>query len=135
MLINVGKNVYEIYIDIKLYVMKPIHARWIISLRNSTKMIVEAFNMTGIAEVISLEVMEDGRPLCKIARFEYMGNITHATVFMLFRLRPKSFRICPKNMSKIVRKYFGRSYLHLTQSDSVCSIQRRYRTRKIGGFW
>ena len=42
--------------------MKPIHARWIISLYdhlwNSTKMIVEAFNMPDTAEVMSsLEVM------------------------------------------------------------------------------
>ena len=50
--------------------MKPIQACWIISLYdhlwNSTKMIIEVFNMTGIAEVISLEVMADEDPFAKL---------------------------------------------------------------------
>ena len=81
--------------------MKPIHARWIISLydrlRKSTKMIMEAFNMTGIAEVVSLEVMEDEDPFAKLQDWNTWKILLMQLFFMLFRLRPKSCRICSKN--------------------------------------
>ena len=57
------KNIYQVDIETKLSIMKPIHARWIISLydkfRNSDEMVIKAFQMASITEASTNEKMEE----------------------------------------------------------------------------
>ena len=64
--LNKGKNVHQIDIDTKLSKMKPIHARWLISLyeklRNSNKIIKSAFENALVMEAIDNKEIPDEDP-------------------------------------------------------------------------
>ena len=62
-----GRNVYDISVDTKLSVIKPLHARWLISLydnlRNKENMINKAFEMSSISEALDDDfVLEEEDP-------------------------------------------------------------------------
>ena len=55
-----GENVYEVDVKLQLSILKPLHARWIISLydylRNQHEMIIKGFEMAGICEALDAEL-------------------------------------------------------------------------------
>ena len=61
--LDIRKNIYQVDIETKLSIMKPIHARWIISLydkfRNSDEVVIKAFQMASITEASTNEKMEE----------------------------------------------------------------------------
>ena len=64
--LNSGKNIYQVDIESKLSIMKPIHAHWIISLydkfRNSDEMVIKAFQVASNTEALKNENMEEDDP-------------------------------------------------------------------------
>ena len=61
-----GKNIYQVDIETKLSIIKPIYAPWIISLYdkfcNSNEMVIKAFQMASITEALKNENMEEDDP-------------------------------------------------------------------------
>ena len=55
-----GRDVYEVEVPLKLSVMKPTHARWLLGLydhmRNSGDIIRKGFKMAGIDDAIDLDI-------------------------------------------------------------------------------
>ena len=58
-----GTNVYSMNIETKLSVVKPLHARWLISfydhMQNNREMITEAFQMAGITPIAEIEIPDE----------------------------------------------------------------------------
>jgi len=58
--INNGKDVYEIEVPLKLSVLKPLHANWVIGLydylRNKPDIICKGFEQAGINEALSIDL-------------------------------------------------------------------------------
>ena len=56
-----GSSVYDIQITLKLSVIKPIHAKWLLGLydqlRNSSDTIINWFAMDGIKDVLMMELL------------------------------------------------------------------------------
>ena len=54
-----GRDVYEVEVPLKLSVMKPTHARWLLGfydhMRNSGDIIRKGFKMAGIDDAIDLD--------------------------------------------------------------------------------
>ena len=86
-----GENVYEVNIVTNLARMKPIYARWIISLhdefRNSNEMITEASHMASIIEVFTCESKEneDAFRFLKTLLFEDMENMFPIKIWKICR--------------------------------------------------
>ena len=61
-----GSNIYAVEVKLSLSVLKPIHARWLISLydhlRNQRETIIKGFDKAGISEAISLPELEKEDP-------------------------------------------------------------------------
>ena len=55
-----GTDIYSINIKLQLSVLKPIHARWLISfydyLRNKPELIVKGFDQAGISDALHIEL-------------------------------------------------------------------------------
>ena len=64
--LDTGKDVYAIDIDTKLSVMKPVRARWVISLydkfRNDPEMIIKAFDMAFVTEALQMDNLDGEDP-------------------------------------------------------------------------
>ena len=60
-------NVYDIQVPLKLSVIKPIHAKWLLGLydrlQNSPYSIINGFEMAGIKDALSMETAF-GRSIC-----------------------------------------------------------------------
>ncbi len=58
--INSGSTVYDVNVLLKLSIIKPIHARWLLGLydhlRNSSDTIIKAFEMAGIKDSLTMEL-------------------------------------------------------------------------------
>ena len=58
-----GRDIYGVEVPLKLSILKPIHANWIIGLyddlRNNTEMICKGFEQAGINEALTLKLDED----------------------------------------------------------------------------
>ena len=56
--INSGRNVYEVEVPLKLFVIKPTHAKWILGLYDHLcsckEMILKSFEMSGLTEAMLL---------------------------------------------------------------------------------
>ena len=61
--IEKGTNIYSVNIETKLSVIKPLHARWLIScydhMLNSREMIIKAFQMAGITPTAKIEIPDE----------------------------------------------------------------------------
>ncbi len=58
--INSGSSVYDVNVLLKLSIIKPIHARWLLGLYdhliNSSDTIIKAFEMAGIKDSLTMEL-------------------------------------------------------------------------------
>ena len=58
--VDSGAGVYTVDVKLKLSVLKPIHARWLISIydffRNPPELIIKGFEKAGIIDAINLEL-------------------------------------------------------------------------------
>ena len=58
-----GVNVLSVNIETKLSIVKPLHARWLISfydhMQNNRQMIIKAFEMAGIIPIATFEVPDE----------------------------------------------------------------------------
>ena len=59
-----GSSVYDVQVPLKLSVIKPIHAKWLLGLhdhlRNSSDTIVKGFAMAGVKDALMMELpLED----------------------------------------------------------------------------
>ena len=56
-------NVLSVNIETKLSIVKPLHARWLISfydhMQNNRQMIIKAFEMAGIIPIATIEVPDE----------------------------------------------------------------------------
>ena len=61
--IEKGINVFSVNIEMKLSIVKPLHARWLISLydhmQNNRQVIIKAFEMAGIIPIAIIEVPDE----------------------------------------------------------------------------
>ena len=61
--IEKGVNVFSVNIETKLYIVKPLHARWLISfydhMQNNRQMIIKSFEMAGIIPIATIEVPDE----------------------------------------------------------------------------
>ena len=61
--IEKGVNVLSVKIETKLSIVKPLHARWLISfydhMQNNRQMIIKAFEMAGIIPIATIEVPDE----------------------------------------------------------------------------
>ena len=61
--IEKGVNVLSVNIETKLSIVKPLHARWLISfydhMQNNRQMIIKAFEMAGIIPIATIEVPDE----------------------------------------------------------------------------
>ena len=61
--IEKGTNVYPVNIKTKLSVVKPLHARWLISfydhIQNNCEMIIKAFQMARITPIAEIEILDE----------------------------------------------------------------------------
>ena len=55
-----GADVYAVDVKLQLSVLKPVHARWLISLydyfRNQPELIIKGFEQAGISDAIHIEI-------------------------------------------------------------------------------
>ena len=60
--IEKGTNVYSVNIETKLSVVKPLHARWLVSfydhMQNNREMIITAFQMAEITLIAEIEIAD-----------------------------------------------------------------------------
>jgi len=58
--IDSGRDVYEVNVPLKMSIIKPIHAKWLLGLydylRNNKEMIIKSFEMAGITEAMNMEL-------------------------------------------------------------------------------
>ena len=58
--IDSGSSVYDVNVPLKLSIIKPIHARWLLGLydhlRNSSETIIKGFEMAGIKDALAIEL-------------------------------------------------------------------------------
>ena len=61
--LNSGAGIYAVDVKLQLSVLKPIHARWLISLydhlRNQTQLIVKGFEQAGINDAFTIELEQE----------------------------------------------------------------------------
>ena len=61
--IEKGRNVLFVNIETKLSVVKPLHARWLISIydhmENNCEMIIKAFHMAGITPIAEIKIPDE----------------------------------------------------------------------------
>ena len=61
--IEKGVNVLSVNIETKLSIVKPLHARWLITfydhMQNNRQMIITAFEMAGIIPIATIEVPDE----------------------------------------------------------------------------
>ena len=94
--IEKGTNVYSVNIETKLSVVKPLHARWLISfydhIQNNREMIIKAFQMEGITSIAEIEIPDEDllKPLAYIQSKRYL------TARLAFTLPGKTINIYAK---------------------------------------
>ena len=61
--LNSGAGIYAVDVKLQLSVLKPIRARWLISLydhlRNQTQLIVKGFEQAGINDAFTIELEQE----------------------------------------------------------------------------
>ena len=61
--IEKGTNVYSVNIETELSVVKPLHARWLVSfydhIQNNHGMIIKAFQMAGITPIAEIKILDE----------------------------------------------------------------------------